>query len=637
MRVCVTRGLAAIVAAMFVASCNSASEPPGAIAVGVAPSLSLSQGVADTLPITITRSHYDRAIHLSVSGMGGGVTASVSPPTVTTDTTAPVLIVTAGSTASPGALQLVVHASGDGVAAQEATVDVSVAITGSYALAMADPVMQVAQGGGDATSVMIQRQGGHADSVRLAISGVTAGLDVRLQPQATVQRDATVIISTPASTPVGTYTLTITGTAAGLPDQVTTLRVKVRSPLPKAPVTVAFCPGDVPLWFAYQNEGFPWQGLADTDGAFTFDATARVGVVFVFTGGALTETLVLHVTRGELSAISDRDCLGPSTVYGNVEGLKTGQQAEVAMGNASAFASSGSPMFSLMRLPERRLDAVAVAGTLSGENFRPNRMIVRRSLSIPSGGGLAPLDFATSEAFRPDTATLTVGGGSAFDVLSVQNTLLSATSTYAILQQISGADGVLTLYSLPAKKQVAGDLHELSLSASPLSHSSGREAFIYYDSTDARDEALGPALASPAVEVIAATPYVRVRGQLPAQGAYGDFARFGFFEAPSPTDERYVIVATSAAYLGSTPGTWTLTIPHFGDVPGFETRWMLRADEHVDYFADAYAGRTQLLFGDPPRAGESLRDAYLLSATSALRRLRVASAATPRRLQYFRR
>jgi len=208
---------------VLVASCTSGSEP-SSLALDVSPVISLAQGDTSLTTITLTRSHFDQTVQLSVTGVSAGVSAAVLPATVTGAQTTATLRVVASGSASPGTVQLIVHANGDGIAEQTATVDVSISVRGSYNLSSADTTVRIAQDGGNGTTIVVNRIGGHADSVHLTLSGAPAGMVAVVQPTITLTSDAWLDVSASASVAPGVYPLTIHGTANGLTEQTTPSR-----------------------------------------------------------------------------------------------------------------------------------------------------------------------------------------------------------------------------------------------------------------------------------------------------------------------------------------------------------------------------------------------------------------------------
>jgi hypothetical protein len=232
------------------------------------------------------------------------------------------------------------------------------------------------------------------------------------------------------------------------------------------------------------------------------------------------------------------------------------------------------------------------------------------------------MDFSAGEAFALQSNNLTITGTGGFDFTSMQMSIWTATSSYGLVQSQSDISSAITLYSVPAADLAGADVQELALSTGPFSGTSGRQVFDYFASVADMNEAIGPQLSSPTVTVLSSSPYVRMRGQLASQPGYDTFARFGYLQTLAANDQRFIIVGVSKGYLGSTPSVWNVTIPSFGAVNGLQQSWMLKAGQSTQFFADAYSGRTELLFGGFPVAGDRVALSYFVSSTSSARAFR---------------
>jgi hypothetical protein len=266
--------------------------------------------------------------------------------------------------------------------------------------------------------------------------------------------------------------------------------------------------------------------------------------------------------------------------------------------------------------------------------------IIRRSLDLATEATIPPLDFAAAEAFAPASNTLTIGGLQSADEIEMQNTFWTATSTFGTAHsaQLTGP-GPWTLHAVPANKMITGDLHELFVDAFQAGPSQviGRSYVVYYGAPADRNDALGPGLSTPSLNVVAVAPYARVRGLLASQPEYNTSARFGYFQSSS-TSSRTVIVGVSAAYFAATPTTWDMLIPDFTGTTGFQPVWMLAPNAPTNFFAEAFSGRTELLFGALPSLGDEVKLAYRVGQTSTTQLLRAPLAHARSRLpQYLRR
>jgi len=401
----------------------------------------------------------------------------------------------------------------------------------------------------------------------------------------------------------------------------------------------------MPVWFAYQNEGYNWQQVTATGTAFNFAATERLSVAYVFSGSGDTQMDIFNVTRAEFSASNDRDCAGSRSYTGSIAGAATGQLAKVVMGTATGSATFASPTYALSSVPARPLDLVATLGVPTGDFLKPDKIIVRRSLDLASGAAIPPLDFAAAEAFVPAATNLTVQGLNAADDIELQNTFWTATSTFGTAHSGQPTTATLAggtpLYSVPAAQQVSGDLHELYIDASQSTSSqiNGRTYVEYFAAPADRTVQFGPALGVPTITTVAVSPFARTRGVLASQSQYNALAEFAYIQDTPSGGSRIVVVGTSSGFLGATPTSWDISIPDLTGTAGFNAAWMLGANLSTVYFAEAFAGRAELLFGALPAQADIARLAYraALTSTSQLFRVRDLSRTGRRLPQYLRR
>ena len=637
-----SRRLAFVGFAILVSSC-SAGENPGSFTVSLSdPVLSLGQGVQDTVTVTVARSRYTKPVALTLLGVPTGVSASLAPSTLESTSQTSLLLLSATGTAALGAATITLQAKGDGVADQTATFVLTIGVTGNFSLGSIGAPAVAAQGGGASATILVTRSGGHADNVDLSVSGAPAGVAAALSPTSTDGGSASLTLTVAASTAVGTYPITITGVAPGLPSQTTSFSLTVIAPLGTATLAFPFCQASVPTWFAYQNEGFAWQTVSPVAGTFTFAATAKIAVAYTFVqlsaGVNETDLNIIYADRSELAGQSDRDCNGTKTVGGSVIGATTGQSVRVAMGAKVASATVAAPTFTLSNVYDRVLDLVATKGTITTTTnniqIAPDMVLVRRAQNPVNNATLSPLDFGGAEAFVPVSNTVTIGNSIAGDLFNVESTFWTGTNTYGAISASQPTGSSSVVYSVPAGKMQPADIHELFVEANQPNFVAGRLNVAYVGALADRTEALSPALSAPAVSTVVRTPFVRLRGQLPSQAEYPALTRFIYFQDGGASADRLIYIVLTKGYLGATPATWDVVTPDFSIVFGFNTNWMLSTSSII-YQAEAYAGSGPVLFGAVPAVGEVVKVAYRVQANSSF--LRSNASALHRRAQYLRR
>lgn len=626
-------------ACVLLAACDNPAETKSFTLTLAAEALTVGQSGTAVVGITLERSNFEGAVLLSAEGLPEGVTASFAPVSVTGSTS--VLTVSATGTATPGTSTVTIVATGEGVAEQSETLDLTVSVTGSYSLDALEGTVTVAQGATLSSSVLVNRTGGYAGSVALSVSGAPAGLTVTLGEVSTTGRSVPVTVAA-SGVAAGSYTITVTGTTPGLANQQTTFTVSVIAPPATASLTMTFCSTSRPVWLAYRNEGAGWQVATASGNAFTFNATSRLGVAMAFLSqsGESKQVTIMNLLRSEAALHAGRDCGGSNTLSGTVAGLASGQMARIGMGAVTADPppTGTSTAFTLSGVASRTLDLVATRGSesTSGE-FTPDKMIIRRNLDPATAGSLGTLDFSAAEAFALQQQTLTLSNIAIGEALTVISTFWTATSTFGALQSVLPASGTVQYLGVPAAQQVAGDLHEMYLDAYQPSASVGRSMLSYFAAPGDRTETFGPQVLVPTVSTIATTPYLRLRGRLALQSEYTAAARFAVYQEPGgASDTRFVIMLTTAGFLGGAPPVWDITTPDFTGLAGFNAAWMPANGQVTAWQVVGYGGRADLIFDGAPVAGDLLRFSDRQGTVSA-NNLRVVSAGRLPRAQYFRR
>lgn len=606
-------------------------------------SLAMAQGSTEQISVTIQRSNFDKPITLTVEGLPAGVSAAFSSGTLPGTASSTSLTVTVAGNAAPAtSASFTVRAAGEGVPDQTQSVTLSVAITGTYTLGLLEPEVSAAQGGGGNATVLVTRSGGNAGDVSLSVGSLPAGVTATFAQATTTTGAGALVISVAADAVTGTHPITITSSSPGhTPDQTTTLSLLIVSAPPTASASLVFCSDRIPTWFAYRNEGFGWQQLGATGNTFTFNATERVSVAFVFASSSSSDFNIYHVQRAELAHFNERDCSGSRSYTGLVSGLSTGQSALVVMGSTSDLPDASSPSYALDDLANRPLDLVATRGVVTAGTFpSPDRIVLRRGIDLVSGSVIPELNFTAAESFPPHAASASVGNVVANSLITVQHTLLTATVTYGLLQYSEASSTPVSLYFVPADKQVASDVHELYVTATQSNDLIGQGYVDYTTTPGDRSVSLGPALATPTIDMVAAATYARPRATFQSQPEYSSVSRVVFLQSSGLNTSRFVTTVITDAYLGGTPQQWNIIVPDFAGAPGFSDNWMLARNIVTQYLTQAFGGANDLLFGAAPEAGDQFRFAYRQSSTTtSMRQLRADGPAIRRAplAQYLRR
>lgn len=604
-------------------------------------SLALAQGGSQQITVTIQRSNFDKPVTLSIQGqLPQGISAEFALASLPAGVSTTLLTVeVAGNAAPTTSASFIVRASGEGVTEQTQDVTVSVVITGTYTLGLLEPNLSVAQGGGGNATVLVTRNNGNAGDVALTVGALPAGVTATFAQSTTTSGVGALIIAVASDAATGTYPITITSSSPGhTPDQTTTLSLMIVPAPATVSVSMVFCSTNVPTWVAYRNQGFGWQSVTPTGGSVTFNASERVSVALAFVSSTTSDFWVYQLHQSELAYFNDSACSGDRSYTGQVSGLSTGQSALVSLGSVLDVPDASSPTYALDDLPSRPLDLFAARGVLAGGTFpTPDRIIVRRGLDLPNASVIPELNFTATESFPPVAGTLTVNNAFQSSLIAVQHTLITSTATYGILQYAEATSTPVSLYSVPADRMIAGDVHELFVEVSQSNRAIGQGLVEYSNTAGDRSVTLGPALAQPNIAMVRGS-FSRPRATFPSQSEYSSVGFMRFLQSGLSSARRVTTVMTDA-YLGGTPSQWDLVLPDFSGAAGFNEGWMLAPNISTQYLTQAFGGDKALIFGGAPQAGDGYRFAFHESSTTSLRQSRVDGVGIrrPPVAQYFKR
>ncbi|MFB6891863.1 glycosyl hydrolase family 18 protein [Kitasatospora sp. NPDC056327] len=196
---------------------TSNTQPNQDFSIGVTPGTgTVLAGASTTATITTgVLAGSAQSIALSVSGAPAGVTATVTPGSVTAGSPATLNIATAATTA-PGSYPLTVTGTAaSGTHTTTYTLKVTSTQPGDdFGIVLAPGSGTVTAGASATAAVNTSVVSGSAQSLALSVSGAPAGVTATVTPgTVTAGANATLNIATAASTAPGTYQLTVTATA----------------------------------------------------------------------------------------------------------------------------------------------------------------------------------------------------------------------------------------------------------------------------------------------------------------------------------------------------------------------------------------------------------------------------------------
>jgi hypothetical protein len=206
---------------------NPNPTPPAAMSLAISPvSTSLPQGGSVQVVASAARTNFSAAVTLTVTGAPTGVTSTISQPqgsgAIVTGT---VIFVAAASTA-PGTYSLTIQAAATGVTSVSATFALTITAVGTYTITGAASGTTVAPGGTGLVLLGIVRNN-FAAPITFVADSLPAGVTGTFTPNPVVFNAATLTLTVGASVSLGTYRLSIRGTAAGFPDRSVPLTLTV--------------------------------------------------------------------------------------------------------------------------------------------------------------------------------------------------------------------------------------------------------------------------------------------------------------------------------------------------------------------------------------------------------------------------
>jgi uncharacterized membrane protein len=227
------------------------------------------------------------AVTLSVSGLPTGATGNFNTNPATTSST---LAVTTSASTPTGTYTLTITGV-SGSLTHTATVTLVVTAAPDFALSGSPASQTVSSGASTSYGVTISPTNGFAGAVTLSVSGLPTGATGSFNPNPATTT-STLSVTTSASTPAGTYTLTITGVSGSLTHTASvTLVVNGDFGLTGSPASQTVLPGNSTTYGVTIN---PTGGFA---GSVTLSVSGLpTGATGSFSPNPATTTSTLSVT-----------------------------------------------------------------------------------------------------------------------------------------------------------------------------------------------------------------------------------------------------------------------------------------------------------------------------------------------------
>ncbi|MEO7963064.1 MAG: hypothetical protein ABIT38_04050 [Gemmatimonadaceae bacterium] len=206
----------------------SVTAPPSYTIALTPNAISLAQSSSGTVVVAIGRTNFAGVVNLALTGAPAGITGTFNPAAATTD--ASTLTLSIASTVTPGAYPVTV--TGIATAMTDKTVPLTITVTAAagYTMSLTPATVNVAPGATASSAIVLTRNGGFVGGVTLSVESPPVGITATFNPTSVVGDQSTMTVSVAASVTPGNYTLTVKGTATGVPDRTAQLTVVVAAP-----------------------------------------------------------------------------------------------------------------------------------------------------------------------------------------------------------------------------------------------------------------------------------------------------------------------------------------------------------------------------------------------------------------------
>jgi len=321
-------------------------------------------------------------------------------------------------------------------------------------------------------------------------------------------------------------------------------------------------------WIAYQNDGAEWRLLGEGKGVYTFAATRRLGIArALFSANSQIWVITVDYLTPE-QAVAKFDCVESAPwagfLRGTIAGLTGSEVAYIYYRGTNTYLNS--PAYTNWAMETQGGPGTLVAVRHDSAFAQANRIIIRRDRSYDTGTPVPLLDFNSNEGFAPQVNTLSFTGTSATTYVAYLTGGQVRWLSHVLLG--SPGEGVIprtatAVYSIPAAQRIPGDIHRMDLT------SGGQTLQHFFRDGSDLSLAVGPPLATEMFTTVAATPYRRTRLEVPSQPEYGAAITIEMSQNSSGRSSHATLNATRE-YFGETPAVWSLTLPDFSGIPGFQ-------------------------------------------------------------------
>jgi hypothetical protein len=184
-------------------------------------------GYSGVTTATLTRSGgFPGPVTVSVSGLPDGVDAFLLPSELTGAATTTTITIVAEETVVPGSYTVTVLAASS-IGEATTTYRLVLVEPPDFHISVEPSAMTVERGEGATTTVHITRSGGFTGEVALSLENSGGSITATFAPATVAGATSTATILVASTLPMGSYTVTVTGAAAGLPTRTATIALTV--------------------------------------------------------------------------------------------------------------------------------------------------------------------------------------------------------------------------------------------------------------------------------------------------------------------------------------------------------------------------------------------------------------------------
>ncbi len=192
-------------------------------------SQTVSAGASASYTVTVTPSGgFTGTVTFSASGLPTGATASFNPTSVAGSGSSTMTVATSATT--PAGTYTLTISGNSGALTHTTTVSltVSASVSSDFSLSATPGARNVTRGSSTSYTVSVTPSGGFGGTVTFSVSGLPTDATASFNPASvTTSGSSTMTVATIATTPLGNFTLTISGASGGL-TRTTSVSLKVR-------------------------------------------------------------------------------------------------------------------------------------------------------------------------------------------------------------------------------------------------------------------------------------------------------------------------------------------------------------------------------------------------------------------------